>query len=445
MLAATRFIRASRSDVPRRSEMNLKAMAVVASGVVASIASGDAVQWRVEDGGNGHWYRFNSSHVDWQSARAAALEQGGDLACITTSGENAFVRNLIPPGDAGYLGGIRVPDGSEVPWRWVSGESWSYVKWNPGEPNGNTAGEVIWLERDSGGWNDHTQDFDIQGALIEWSADCNNDGIVDYGQCRDGSLPDFNGNNIPDCCEQGTACTVGSYPVEWRVADGGNGHWYDVRSSGFPPFDARNWQVLQDWAAQHGAELCSIGAAVENAFVQLQLQSRFPSGESWSYLGATQDASQSCSASAWLWLDGTPWSFQNWQAGQPNCLSTGGVLDEPRLAIRNSSGSWGDWSAKELTTAVIEWSADCNNDGIVDYGQILRGELADTNANGVPDICDPCVADIVQDGLVNGIDLAAVLNNWGTKGGVIDADVNNDGIVDGSDLSIVLNGWGACP
>jgi len=121
------------------------------------------------------------------------------------------------------------------------------------------------------------------------------------------------------------------------------------------------------------------------------------------------------------------------------------VLDEPRLAIRNSSGSWGDWSAKELTTAVIEWSADCNNDGIVDYGQILRGELADTNANGVPDICDPCVADIVQDGLVNGIDLAAVLNNWGTKGGVIDADVNNDGIVDGSDLSIVLNGWGACP
>jgi hypothetical protein len=35
--------------------------------------------------------------------------------------------------------------------------------------------------------------------------------------------------------------------------------------------------------------------------------------------------------------------------------------------------------------AVIEWSADCNNDGIVDKGQILSGELADANNNGIPD------------------------------------------------------------
>ena len=31
---------------------------------------------------------------------------------------------------------------------------------------------------------------------------------------------------------------------------------------------------------------------------------------------------------------------------------------------------------------------DCNGDGLVDYGQILSGSLADANANGVPDICD---------------------------------------------------------
>jgi hypothetical protein len=34
---------------------------------------------------------------------------------------------------------------------------------------------------------------------------------------------------------------------------------------------------------------------------------------------------------------------------------------------------------------VIEYSADCNNDGIVDKGQILFGQLADTNNNGIPD------------------------------------------------------------
>ena len=37
---------------------------------------------------------------------------------------------------------------------------------------------------------------------------------------------------------------------------------------------------------------------------------------------------------------------------------------------------------------VIEWSADCNGDGIVDYGQILDGTLTDSNGNGIPDTCE---------------------------------------------------------
>ena len=93
---------------------------------------------------------------------------------------------------------------------------------------------------------------------------------------------------------------------------------------------------------------------------------------------------------------------------------------------------------------------DCNNDGIVDYGQILAGDLSDANANNIPDCCegsascDPCPADIVHDGFVNAIDLAAVLNNWGSAGGKINADANDDGLVDAQDLAIVLSAWGAC-
>jgi len=37
-------------------------------------------------------------------------------------------------------------------------------------------------------------------------ADCNGDGVVDYGQILAGELNDANGNNIPDCCEQGSEC-----------------------------------------------------------------------------------------------------------------------------------------------------------------------------------------------------------------------------------------------
>jgi hypothetical protein len=41
--------------------------------------------------------------------------------------------------------------------------------------------------------------------------------------------------------------------------------------------------------------------------------------------------------------------------------------------------------------SVIEWSADCNGDGIVDYGQILSGQLSDSNGNGIPNVCESTV------------------------------------------------------
>ena len=58
----------------------------------------------------------------------------------------------------------------------------------------------------------------------------------------------------------------------------------------------------------------------------------------------------------------------------------------------------------------------------------------------------PCVADVVENGVVDGADLAALLTVWGTTGGIYPrADTNADGVVDGNDLATVLAGWGACP
>ena len=129
------------------------------------------------------------------------------------------------------------------------------------------------------------------------------------------------------------------------------------------------------------------------------------------------------------------------------------------LAGSTPARSWNDYPAEVACSGyvlprsyVIEWSADCNNDGIVDFGQIRNGTLADANSNNIPDCCEssqgcnPCPADVDGSGAVNGVDLAAVLNVWGTSGGKYPgADVNHDGIVNGADLSEVLNGWGPCP
>ena len=101
---------------------------------------------------------------------------------------------------------------------------------------------------------------------------------------------------------------------------------------------------------------------------------------------------------------------------------------------------------------VIEWSADCNADGVVDYGQIRAGELDDADANNVPDCCEdgsgctPCASDVVEDGVVNAIDLASVLSYWGTDGGKLArSDVDGSGTVDALDLARVLSDWGPCP
>jgi len=55
---------------------------------------------------------------------------------------------------------------------------------------------------------------------------------------------------------------------------------------------------------------------------------------------------------------------------------------------------------------------------------------------------DPCPADLNNDGLVNGGDLAQLLGGWGSRG---PADLDGNGTVNGADLAIVLGAWGQCP
>jgi hypothetical protein len=113
---------------------------------------------------------------------------------------------------------------------------------------------------------------------------------------------------------------------------------------------------------------------------------------------------------------------------------------------------WHDLYDWHVIAFVAEWSADCNGDGIVDYGQILDGTFEDANENGVPDCCDagdsctPCPGDVNDSGIVNGTDIAIILGAWGTSGGKFPrSDTDGNGIVDAADLAVVLGGWGPCP
>jgi len=410
------------------------ALALIAS---SAVHAQDSVQWKVSDGGNGHWYIGIYSYLHWADAKVYAESLGGHLATTTSQSELDVIRPLINNtlGADYWLGASRASN--TTGWNWVTSEPFSFTPWEPGEPDNGPESlclEVIGRPESPGFgmWNDEVY-YSWGGgnySIIEFEVDCNSDGIVDYGQCHDGTLPDYNGNNIPDCCERGEACVVSRYPVQWRDDYGGNGHWYGVL--GVDP--SRSPEEHFALAAARGGHTGTISSTEENAHCF-----RVMAGS-----GAVIGLRKQADTNIPEWITGEPMTFLNWYPGE------GGNYWERYAALPSAwGGGWLDTDLTERNFSLVEWDADCNNDNIVDYGQILQGQLADANTNGIPDICEgPTCRDIDLNlnGIVDGGDLGILLAFWGAVSPAFPrADINGDGLVNGADLGIVLAFWGPCP
>jgi len=228
--------------------------------------------------------------------------------------------------------------------------------------------------------------------------------------------------------------------VQWRVEDGGNGHWYQVLDLG------KNFSSIDGCVAAiglRGAKPCVFESSAEWNWWRINAIGQPFDGHA--HQGLFRAPFQ-----PWKTYDGQVPPFTAWTPGLPNNPPSDYVI----ATAVPASNAWEDYVAGDTAFRwwTFEWSADCNSDGIVDYGQIRAGELEDTNANNIPDCCEategcnPCLADIDESGAVNAVDLAAILSNWGTNGGKYPrADTNNDGVVNGADLAAVLSAWGPCP
>ena len=252
--------------------------------------------------------------------------------------------------------------------------------------------------------------------------------------------------------------------VQWRVQDGGNGHWYRAESV---PEPGLNWFEARDRASNRGGHLPTVSSEAENTFIISTFLGVLQEVGGWGpALGGTRTGTDPTSAcQGWRWVTDEPFSFVAPFPGDPSCCnyaqcdSVCQCLNDfypgedsihywhAGYLVWNSAGT-GQTSRVVLT----EWSADCNQDGIVDYGQIVNGTFTDLNANGVPDCCEqgppcaPCaIADLFRDRNVNGGDLGILLAQWGPNTPVTVADLNADGTVDGNDLGLLLSFWGPCP
>ncbi len=164
---------------------------VVAGGVWCGAVRGDGLLATFQ----GHYYDVLTLDDGTTFDQAAALAASqvyvglgdiyyyGHLGTITWAGEDAFVRTILPVysgvRERVRLGGYQ-PAGSPEPdggWTWITGETWSYTNWYPGEPN-DEGGEdtlAIFIEGSAqyGYWNDESgtvwhSGYPCRYALVEY-------------------------------------------------------------------------------------------------------------------------------------------------------------------------------------------------------------------------------------------------------------------------------------
>ena len=442
--------------------------AALAGGVMSIASAQDPVQWRVVDGGNGHWYQGIPGIISWTDARSDSLAAGGDLVSLDEPGEfQALIDHVLDPNrktmfhpenDWGpHIGGIQsadAPDHSEPDggWSWLSGVA---IDCNADPCNlDNCCGGQDRLALASVPMGSFTYSFNDTtpsaataaqpGYVIEWSADCNADGIVDYGQILDGTLTDDDGDGVPECCDAGNPCSDGA--VQWRVEDGGNGHWYAGVDYENQIELADCFVSLKQIVESDGAHLATLTTAEESTWVHQNVSSvvdglwEMDPSNLHNYgpiIGAEKVESQ------WTWVTGEPWGYACWNSFEPSGDGNYVILWSRYSTAISTCMNDVSCSYFNRGKAIIEWSADCNDDGIVDYGQILDGTFDDEDMNGVPDVCETCVGDLDDDDAVGASDLGILLAAWGTDGGSnTRVDINGDGTVSGADLAYILSYWG---
>jgi hypothetical protein len=119
-----------------------------------------------------------------------------------------------------------------------------------------------------------------------------------------------------------------------------------------------------------------------------------------------------------------------WQAGDESLLIGSGVVTDNVAAV--GGGVWVEAGAGSL---MLESTQICGNQG----GEVV-GIYVDLGGSVV---CG-CPSDLDGSGVVDGADLAVLLELWACVTDCGLADLNADGIVNGYDLTLLVANWGDC-
>jgi hypothetical protein len=280
--------------------------------------------------------------------------------------------------------------------------------------------------------------YELAEMLVQ---DCNNNSRPDSCDIADGTAGDCNGNSVPDSCELGVVLPANA--VQWRVSDGGNGHWYALLPN------TPGWMNCATAAKAAGGHLATLTSAAENQFV-LGIATDFCRLA----IGLRQVTGAAEPSGGWHWITGEPLVYTNWYIGEPN--NVGGIENFGELR-KSQNPQWNDVPDSAICGAIVEWDFtpatdcdedgvpdacgdDCNENGIPDACDIANGDI-DKDGDGIPDSCEYARGDFDLDGCVDGTDLSFILATWGMVDIPV-ADLDGNGVVGSTDLTILLANWG---
>lgn len=130
------------------------------------------------------------------------------------------------------------------------------------------------------------------------------------------------------------ASVASAGPIQWTVASGGNGHWYEAISA-----PNTSWTNAKAAAEAAGGHLATITSAAENAFI-FDLVPLVGGNPSPYWLGGFQSPAfpEPPTNAGWQWVTGEAWSYTNWANGEPNNASE----DSLAFAFFAPGGVWND-------------------------------------------------------------------------------------------------------
>lgn len=108
-----------------------------------------------------------------------------------------------------------------------------------------------------------------------------------------------------------------------------------------------SWPDAYTWCRERHADLASIGNAGTQAFVLKYLESRGQTDHIW--FGGIQAENR------YIWSDGTPFGYTNWQPGEPSKVHGGKVQD--RIAFNYAGkGRWDDLPSGNSQRFLAQWT-----------------------------------------------------------------------------------------